>query len=175
AQITPTLPLVSSTATLTVTGSSYLKSAHTPQATLAGTTRTAAWSGTGDWSHVLTFPAPGQTIPLKLPTPAQPDGYEIDEVAWQLPVSLNLAGRGAAFAGRAGTWRYQLANVPVGGALYDVSNPLGPALLSGWQATNIFQDGPAAHLYVLAGAGTIFAPSIARSASYDIATPARVL
>lgn len=175
AQITPTLPLVSSTATLTVTGSSYLKSAHTLQATLAATTRTATWSGTGDWAHVLAFPAPGKIITLRLPTPAQPDGYEIDGVAWQLPVSLNLGGRGAAFAGRAGTWRYQLANAPAGGALYDVSNPLVPALLSGWQATNVFQDGPAAHLYVLANTGTLFTPSIARSPAYDIATPARVL
>ncbi len=175
AQITPTLPLVSSTATLTVTGSSYLKSAHTLQTTLAATTRTATWSGTGDWSHVLTFPAPGKTITLKLPTSAQPDGYEIDGVAWQVPVSLNLGGRGAAFAGRAGTWRYQFANVPAGGSLYDVSNMLVPELLNGWQATSTFQDGPATHLYVLAGAGTLFTPSIARSPAYDIATPARVL
>jgi hypothetical protein len=181
--ITPTLTLVNDTTTITTTGSSYLDTTHTLNVTLANTTLGAAWSGIGDWSHTMMFPAPSKRIQLTLLPSSAADGYEIDSIAWQVPVLLDLHERGAAFTGRVGSWRYQLENILPGSVLYDVSDPLKPALLSnllvGNAANTQFEDGSEdgseVHQYVLAGPGTLFAPTITRSPAFDMATPARVL
>ncbi|MFN8567511.1 MAG: C25 family cysteine peptidase [Kouleothrix sp.] len=182
ATITPTLTMMAGPTSITVAGSSYLDADHTLQVTVAGSTGTATWSGVGDWAQTLTFAQPASTIVLTLPPASSPDGYEIDNVAWELPVVLDLKGRGAAFVGRAGSWRYQLAHAPAGATLYDVTNPGAPQLLDGLlpiDATNSqFEDGADgadARRYVLAGTGTLFAPTISRSQPFDFATPARVL
>jgi hypothetical protein len=172
AVVTPGLPLVAGTATVTVTGSSYLGGAHTLAIAVGGSSDTATWSGTGDWSHTRSFATPATAIKLTLAPGSAPDGYEIDGVAWQLPVGLDVGGRGASFGGRAGSWRYQMANAAASRALYDVSDPAAPSVLtipSG--ASPAFDDGPAPHSYVLAGTGTLFAPQIFRSPAADLTTP----
>jgi len=176
AVVTPSLPVTNGTAAVTVAGSSYLNAAHTLQVALGGTTNTATWSGTGDWAHTLSFgisAATKPTILLSLPLVSGSDGYELDSVTWQLPATLNANEHGATFAGRDGTWRYQMTNIAATRTLYDVTDPSAPNMLTIPAGTNpIFQDGPSARVYVLAGSGTLFTPSISRSSVADLSTPA---
>ncbi len=174
AVITPSLPITGGTATVTVAGSSYLDAAHTLQVALGGTTNTATWSGTGDWSHTLSFATPATTMLLSLPPLSGPDGYELDSVAWQLPATLNANGHGAAFAGRDGTWSYQISNVAASQTLYDVTDPSAPRVLT-TDANFMFEDGPSAHAYVLTGSGTLFTPSISRSSAADLTKPGNLM
>lgn len=176
--ITPGLMLASAPASLTVAGSSYLDAAHTLRVWMAGTPATATWGGLGDWSQTLNFPKPARGMLVTLPPTSKADAYEIDSVEWLVPVSLASVGRGAVFEGRAGDWLYRLGSPPPIATLYDVTDPRAPQLLTDVQAfgANIqFQDGPAARRYLLAGSGTLFAPSLSKSQPYDFATPARVL
>jgi len=176
AVVTPSLPLTGGTATVTVAGSSYLDAAHTLQVAIGGTTNTATWSGTGDWAHTLSFATPATTMLLSLPPVSGPDGYELDSVAWQLPATLNANGHGATFTGRDGTWRYQMTNVAATQTLYDVTDPSAPVALTIPTGTNpLFEDGPSAHAYVLAGNGTLFTPSISRSTAADLSTPGNLV
>lgn len=177
--ITPALTMVLSQATVAAAGSSYLATNHTLQIGMGGAAATSTWSGAGDWEQAQIFDQPSKQIKLVLPSTASADGYEIDHVAWEVPVSLDLGGRGAAFVGRAGAWRYRLYNPPAGGVLYDVSDPAAPQILSGLQAldatTSEFQDGPDQRSYVLAGTTGLPAPAISRSQAFDFATPARAV
>lgn len=173
AVITPALTLAAGPATVTVTGSSYLNTAHTLRVTLGANSATATWSGTGDWARTIGLPQPARPIVLTLPASNAPDGYEIDHVVWEFAATLDLKGRGAAFDGRAGTWRYQPANLPAGATLYDITSPLAPVLLG--TLAGPFEDGPAARSYLLAGDGTLFTPTVAKSQPFDFATPARAL
>jgi hypothetical protein len=90
AVVTPSLPITGGTATVTVAGSSYLNAAHTLQVAIGGTTKTATWSGIGDWAHTLSFPTTAATKPailLSLPLVSGPDGYELDTVTRQQPAT----------------------------------------------------------------------------------------
>jgi hypothetical protein len=176
ANLAPSLPIASGTATLTIAGSSYLSTTRTLQLTVGSSTGSASWKGLGNWSHTLSLPVAPATAAsalVKLPSGSAPDGNELDSIAWRFPASLNVNGRGAMFSGVDGTWRYQIANVAAGAALYDVTNPAAPIVLT--NAIPVFQDGLAAHAYVLAGAGTLFAPAISRSAAADLTTPGKLV
>ncbi|MFL5800167.1 MAG: hypothetical protein ACJ8CR_00190, partial [Roseiflexaceae bacterium] len=50
--LTPTLPLVAGTTTLTVTGSAYTAGAHILQVRLGTAAQNITWSGAGNWTHV---------------------------------------------------------------------------------------------------------------------------
>lgn len=174
AVVTPSLPVTGGTATITVAGSSYLDAAHTLRVALGGATSTVTWSGTGNWAHTLSFATPATALQLSLPLVSGADGYELDSVAWQMPASLNAKGHGATFAGRDGTWRYQISNAAATQTLYDVTDPSTPrAVTTG--ANFMFQDGPGAHAYVLAGSGTLFAPAINRSTAADLSAPGNLV
>jgi hypothetical protein len=99
-------------------------------------------------------------------------------------VRLQFGGQGATFDGRAGKWTYSLAGLPPGAAIYDISDPLRPQTLargqmppaaylpfvsgSGGSAAAVekaagtyeFQDGPAAHQYLVTGPGTLLTPRL---------------
>lgn len=172
--LTPTLPLLEGTTVLTITGTAYTPGQHNLAVTLGGQQRTATWSGVGDWTQVLTFAAKGASASVRLPAGAGPDGVKPDAVEWRRAVGLNVGGRGAFFAGVNGLWQYQLTNTPAGSALYDISDPDRPISLGTFAGGSAaFVDGPEQRRYVLAGPGTLWAPTIARSQPYDFVSPAR--
>jgi hypothetical protein len=128
----------------------------------------AAW--VVDFSHnqaqdfVRTITTSGQTALLKVgfvPGSETVRGY-FDRIEWEQPVRLALAGKGAAFRGVEGTWRYRISGAPDGAVMYDVTDPLNPVILRRTDAsTFIFQDGPDARSYLVAAEGTIFSPRLA--------------
>ncbi|MCB0082186.1 MAG: hypothetical protein KDE47_14695, partial [Caldilineaceae bacterium] len=87
----------------------------------------------------------------------------MDKVYWQQPVQLNFQSKGAAFSGVDGNWRYQLTNTAANRALYDITDPLKPVILSIPSGANVqFEDGPAAHDYLLSGPGVNFTPILSK-------------
>lgn len=178
--LTPTLPLVAESTVLTVTGSAYTGRTpssqpprdHTLRVAMDGAEATVAWNGTGDWTFPLTLSANTPNVLLTLVPGSVPSGVELDSVAYARLVQLDLKGRGAAFTGIAGTWRYQPANLPPNAALYDVSNPRAPLRLSGFNGA--FEDGPATHDYVLVGPGTLHTPELIRHNPVDLETALNV-
>ncbi|MFP4440759.1 MAG: C25 family cysteine peptidase [Chloroflexaceae bacterium] len=171
--LTPTLPLVAGSTTLTITGSAYTSETHTLQVTLGTAGATATWSGAGDWVETFTLAANAPQARLTLVPGTAPSGVEPDSVAWERPVSLDFGGQGAAFVGVPGNWRYTLANTPAGRALYDLSNPRQPTRLivpdgGGFQ----FDDNNSTpRPYLLAGPGMLHMPAIARHTPVDLAQP----
>jgi Peptidase family C25 len=172
ALLTPALPLAAGTTTLTVTGSAYTPGAHNLQVRLGAMTKLATWSDAGDWARVLTFTSSAASAELAIVPGTSPDGVEPDGVAWERLVTLNFGANGAAFAGIAGTWRYQLSGTPTGRALYDVTDPAAPQPLNipaGADAQ--FQDGPAPRQYILAGPGTLHTPEVTAHAPASLVAP----
>jgi hypothetical protein len=170
APLTPALPLAAGTTTLTITGSAYTPGTHNLQVRLGATTKLTTWSGPGDWARSLAFTSGAASAGLTLLPGAAPDGVEPDSVTWERPIALDFGGKGAAFAGAAGTWRYQLSNTPAGRVLYDVTDPVAPQSLT-ISASAQFQDGPAPHQYVLAGPGTLHTPAVTAHVPINLAAP----
>ncbi len=174
--LTPTLPLADGTTVLTVTTSAYTSGQHALSVTLGGIAQLATWSGYGDRAQRFELAAKGASAVVELLPGGADDELELDAVAWERPALLQPGGRGAAFAGVAGTYQYQISGAAADRALYDVSDPRAPVALAIPDGVNaVFEDGPTAHSYVLTGPGTLLAPSVSRSQPYDFATPADVL
>lgn len=171
--LTPTLPLVPGNVILTVTGSAYTAGQHNLQITLGSAVANATWSGVGDWTQSVTLADNVAQARLTLVPGAAPDGIEPDSVAWERPVELNFGGKGAAFVGAAGTWRYTLTNTPDGRALYDLSNPVQPTRLLIPEGVSFqFDDSDdTARPYLLTGAGTLQTPTMARHTPVDLSVP----
>jgi hypothetical protein len=170
--LTPTLPLAAGTTTLTVTGSAYTAGAHALQVRLGPTAQNISWGGKGDWAHARSFTSSSANLTLALLPGTAPDGVEPDTVSWERPVALSFGGQGAAFAGVAGTWRYQLSGTPSTRTLYDVTDTSTPTILTlPAGATPLFQDGPAPRQYLLAGPGTLQTPEVSAHTPFDLASP----
>lgn len=110
-----------------------------------------------------TIESTGETSSLKirLLMGPQPTRVYVDQIEWQQPVRLALAGRGAAFRGVSGTWQYEMTGVPDKMHLYDVSDPLNPRILGRTNGPEFrFEDGPQARDYVMAGDGFLHAPRL---------------
>ncbi len=125
-------------------------------------------------------------LAVKLLPNANGSAVFFDEIRWEQPVRLALGGKGAAFRGVAGTWRYQVGGAPENAWLYDVTDPLRPQVLTSPSAAEtsdplylpllsapmqvdaaaesqtelIFEDGPDVHDYLVAGAGTLHRPRL---------------
>ncbi|MFL5802814.1 MAG: C25 family cysteine peptidase, partial [Roseiflexaceae bacterium] len=125
-----------------------------------------------NWTHARSFTISSASVRLALLPGTAPDGVEPDGVAWDRPVALSFGGKGAAFAGVAGSWRYQLSDTPAGRTLYDVTDPSAPTVLTLPPGTNTqFQDGPAPRPYVLAGPGMLQTPDVSAHTPIDLTTP----
>lgn len=170
ATIKTALPASPGPAVLTVSGDSVVAGAHALQVKLAGATAGYTWSGRGAWSARLSFAARGEQAEITLlPGPAA-DAVLVDEVAWELPVKLELGGHGARFVGRTGPATYRLAELPAGAAVYDVSDPARPVRITFAGAS--FEDGgPAPREYVVAGPGTLHRPAIVAHTPTDLSRP----
>jgi hypothetical protein len=170
--LTPALPLASGTTTLTITGSAYTPGLHSMQVRLGAATQTMAWSETGDWSRVAGLTASSANAAVTLVPGTAPDGLELDSIAWKRPVALSFSGKGAAFSGVAGNWRYQLAGMRSDSTLYDVTDPTTPVVLAipSGSATE-FQDGPAPRQYLVSGPGTLHTPEARAHIPSNLSAP----
>lgn len=125
-------------------------------------------------------------LAVKLLPNAHASDVFFDRISWQQPVRLALGGKGAAFRGVEGTYRYQVSGAPAAW-LYDVTDPLKPQILTASPvitapaevylpllsapaqlaapqtpvATLVFQDGPSPRDYLIAGDGTLHTPRLA--------------
>lgn len=171
--ITPTLPLVAGTTVLTVTGTAYSGAEHQLRIGLGTLSKTVSWHSTGLFTHTVTFDATAATdVHLQLIPGSAPDGLEIDTLFWDRPATPSFSGKGAAFGGVAGTWRYQLRGLPTARTLYDVSDPQRPQILrfpAG--TTSQFQDGPGARRYILGGPSTVQTPMLVPPTRVDLVKP----
>jgi hypothetical protein len=169
--LTPTLPLAAGSAVITVAITSYAGEQHVLQAHMGAVSATNTWQGTGDFLQTYTLADNRAELTLILSPTALIDANALDSVSWTRPVTLDFGGRGAAFIGVSGAWRYQLANADVASQrLYDISNPLSPTLLT-ISHTLQFEDDSTNRVYLLSGAGTEFTPTIMAHAPINLATP----
>lgn len=131
-----------------------------------GSAAAQAKQATVDFSNVtskkVTFAFDGTdarnlTLALLPPQPDTPRALLIDSIAYERPVTLNLGGRGAVFAGVAGqkTYRWAGASTVLGAiGLWDVTNPNVPVAITGAVAGG-FVDSQAARSYIVAGDGFV--------------------
>lgn len=122
------------------------------------------------WAYAFTLPAAGGSADLHLQVDSKGDDMALEDVAWRAPATLSFKQMGATFEGMAGTWTYQLEGVPAGATLYDVTDWQHPQKIT-LDGAMQFSAGPAAHRYVLAGAGTLFEPTITKRQSTDLSKP----
>ena len=168
--LAPGLPAAPGETTLTLAGQVSLGGPAQLTARLGDAAATATWAGEGLWSSELALPGGGTRLAVALGAPLGPVAALLDGVRWERPASLSLGGRGARFSGVAGRWRYAMAGLPAGWALYDVSDPAAPRRLdTGGRAS--FEDGPAPRDYLVAGPGTLHEPALAPWRASDIAAP----
>jgi hypothetical protein len=173
--LTQTLGVGAGSTVLTVRGSAYTSGQHNLSVALGGEAHSASWSGTGDWSKSFTFASNSSSASIRLGPSSAPDGGEVDSVAWDRPVGLNVGGQGGLFSGIAGTRKFTISNAAADRSLYDVTDPRAPQLLDiPAGTTTTFQDGPARQ-YALTGSGALFAPAITQHTPFDFAPPADVL
>lgn len=121
-----------------------------------------------DSARNVTLTAASDTWSIELLQEASGRAVMIDAINYLLPVRLNFGGKGAIFQGVNGQWRYQLSGTPTtvtgGRALYDITNPASPQILSIPGGANFeIEDGPEARRYILTGEGTFFTPTIQKN------------
>jgi hypothetical protein len=173
--LTQTLGSAAGSTMLTISGSAYTSGQHNLSVALGGEVHSASWSGAGDWSQSFTFAANSASAVVTLDQGSVPDGVELDSVAWDRPVGLNVGGQGALFVGNAGMFQYQISNAAADRTLYDVTDPKAPQPLDiPPGTTTTFQDG-SSRQYALTGPGTLFAPAVVQHTPFDFATPADVI
>ena len=168
--LTQRLPLVSGAVSMTLLGSTYVMTRYTltvraePTGGFAAAQATDAvdvvLNGVGDWQQPFTLQSNQPVASVQVASTSAGRTFLLDGVAWERPVSLDFGNAGGEFVGVAGRWMYQLSNVPALGLIYDVSDPLAPAII-GSQRTQAFVDGPESRSYLVSGPGTLFVPDIA--------------
>ncbi|RRR78070.1 MAG: hypothetical protein EI684_00785 [Candidatus Viridilinea halotolerans] len=176
ATLDPILPAAPGTTTVTLTSQVYVGTQMQLSLRLGGGTSVTLNPTIGLWEEQATFTTDhftnglSETLHLALHSPSGvAAGMLLDRITWQRPVRLALGQRGAVFRGAEGLWRYRMADLPAGWALYAVSTPFAPVRLS-TDATS-FVAGPAAHDYLVAGPGTLHTPSLRQRQAGDILAP----
>lgn len=169
--LSPSLPAVPGPTVLTIAGSAYGAGPHQFRAAMAGAVQTVSWTGAGDWTQVITFTSDAGAVELiALP---QADPILLDSVHWQRTVALDAGGRGAVFTGQSGLNHYRLVNAPADAILYDVTDPIAPAILILPAAPTFdYQDDLPSRTYLLAGPGTLFDAQVSRHAPADLTAAA---
>lgn len=111
-----------------------------------------------DFARTITLDAASDQLEVTLLADGKRLGVAFDAIDYLLPAQLNFNSKGAIFQGIEGTWRYQLSNTVRGRALYDITDPAQPQLLTPPTGSNFtFQD-EGAKRYLLTGPGTLFTP-----------------
>ncbi len=132
--------------------------------------RTVAWSGRGDWEGAAILPPPSPPSPIVSIFNLSAGRVYLDGVRWELPVSLELGGRGARFVGQAGRHGYRLAGLAAGAAVYDVGDPLRPSRLL-FSGDSFEASAAAARPYLVTGEGTLHTPAVAAHTPTDLSRP----
>lgn len=137
---------------------------HTLQVNVGGDVKTLSWNNPqyyASWDEEFSSQKHPAQLNLTLIPSSGVSQLRFDKVYWQQPVQLNFQGKGAAFSGVVGDWRYQLTNTAAERTLYDVTDPLKPVILTISGGVNVqFQDGPTARDYLLSGPGKIHTPTL---------------
>ncbi len=177
ATLSSDLPRTSGPITITIAGASMFSATHTLSVTLANSVQTTTWAGSDIFSRSLSFPSAADHAAVTLmpdATSSEPvDGIHLDSVAWETPVLLSFGGAGAAFVGPAGHRCFRLSGLPAGATLYDVTDPAAPVRVL-MRADSFEANLPAPRSYLLAGPGTMHAPSVNPHVPVDLATPLNV-
>ncbi|MCB0142205.1 MAG: hypothetical protein KDE50_20045, partial [Caldilineaceae bacterium] len=139
---------------------------HTLEVNAGGDVHTLAWNNAQyyeSWDEQFNSAKHPSQLKLTLIPSSGISQIRMDKVYWQQPVQLNFQSKGAAFSGVDGNWRYQLTNTAANRALYDITDPLKPVILSIPSGANVqFEDGPTAHDYLLSGPGANFTPTLSK-------------
>ncbi|WP_129631951.1 C25 family cysteine peptidase [Candidatus Oscillochloris fontis] len=158
------------TMTLTVHGASVYLGAHTMKVTLAGNQQTATWGGSGNTAQQFAFNTSASQAVVALVPGSVTDGVHLDSVAWESPVQLRFASKGAIFVGHSGQQCYSLSELSTGATFYDVTVPSAPVRLSA-PGSSFEVNVTGAHTYLVTGSGTLHTPSIRVRPPVDLATP----
>lgn len=167
----PLLPAASGPTTLTLTAQGYVGTAMRLTLRLGLNASATLTPTTGLWTGTLELEdadASGE-LELTLQSPMSAAGLLLDRIVWQRPVNLQFNQRGAVFRGVEGLWRYQLAGLPAGAALYVISDPAAPLRLP--LGAGDVVGGPEAHDYLVAGPGTLHRPTLRPWQAGDILHP----
>lgn len=132
--------------------------------------RAASWSGQGPWAAEVSLPSFASEVTVALLATPGADQVHLDGIAWELPVDLELGGRGARLIGRAGRFSYRLGGLSPAAALYDVTDPLQPVRLR-FTGNSFADEAPTARVYLVTGPGTLHRPTIARHTPVDLSRP----
>ncbi len=176
ATLGPGLPSAGGAMRLSIDGTAVTAGVHTLVVAGAGAAASTSWSGPGLWRRELTLPGASGAVLLRAGPEGPADIIAPDRIAWERPVRLLFGGGGGRFSGVSGRWTYRLDGAPAGAALYDVTDPDDPALLTG--AGGRFEDGGEGQIprdYLLAGPGNLGAPALSAWQPADFGTPAEVL
>lgn len=165
--LAPALPLTNEpteTSIFTLTGSARSIATHNLRVNLGPAGETLTWTNTDyyqSWQQTIKTTQHPAQLELILFPGLRPSDIRLDKVYWRQPVQLNFDGQGAHFTGVAGRWQYVLSALPENGALYDISDPLRPVRMEApWGVQVVFEDGPQASEYVVAGPGALHTPSL---------------
>lgn len=119
------------------------------------------WVNQVDTAREFTLDKAADTWWIALRKGSVPLGIKLNYIDYLLPVQLNFGGKGAIFQGVDGNWTYRLRDTVAGRALYDITDPTQPQLLTGLADSGRdarFQDGPSARRYLVSGDGVVFTP-----------------
>lgn len=166
--VTTHLPRIDGTAFYTIALTTNVRGEHTLRLSTEGSTQDIVWDSLENGLFIQDTQQPYsstlQSAALELAlfdvvaANIQSDPTVLlDQISWQQPVALSLQQTGAAFTGLPGTWRYNWSDLPSTYGFYDVTTPANPVVLTGATAT-AFQDGPAAHHYLVTAPETIHTP-----------------
>jgi hypothetical protein len=109
-------------------------------------------------------------VRLELLPGDRPDIVQIDTLAWQGPAALSFQGHGASFAGDAGPREYRMTGAPLIRALYDVTDPLAPEVITLTPgAETWFTDPFGGRSFALAGEADLRAPQVTPRQPTDLA------
>lgn len=170
ATLVPRLPRVADTATYTIAVTTNVRGQHAMRVKVGDEASDIAWNSmpanelVRNWQHVVSSTVESNLLDVSLLSIASSATDKdatvlLDKIAWRVPVLLNLGGKGAAFQGVAGVWRYQWSNLPEGYALYDVTASNRPIRLTGADGSG-FQDGPDVRAYLVTGPGILHTPTV---------------
>ena len=82
-----------------------------------------------NWTQDITSTARTDQLDVTLIAGQVSNDVLFDTIHWQQLVTLDFRNKGARFTGVPDLWQYRLTNLPVGGVLYDVTDPTTPVVL----------------------------------------------
>lgn len=173
-----TMPIATGTAIITITGSAYTDNTHQLDVQMGVVTDTATWDSDRNWEHTFTLETTGETAIDITVASTQQDTLAIDSITWELPVHLEAQkNRKETFfsikPNEATT--YEVAHVPTGSLLYDITNPIAPqrviATASNENTVLFEHTASTQHTYTLANTAAMHTPQVRKHTPVDMTEP----